>query len=103
MTKEWKPTHYITNDHLFEDGDQTKIEVMLANVGTHNAKVYDRQGYRWGLPYTADVQHLIPITSEPPSVSKETKFTTALKTVYKCPKCGERNSIELSFVGDLKS
>jgi hypothetical protein len=76
-TEEWKPTHYITNYHLFEDGDQTKIEVMLANVDTHNAEVYDKQGYRWGLPYTANVEHLIPIASEPLSVTEETKSTTA--------------------------
>jgi hypothetical protein len=94
MIKEWKPTHTITTP----SGVHELEIVFKLGDDSWGRRRYDVLGYSW-----YDPRDLKPIASEPPSVSEETKSTTAPKTVYKCPNCGERNPIELSFVGDLKS
>jgi DNA-directed RNA polymerase subunit RPC12/RpoP len=83
MTEEWKPTHYIKDCDLFPGNDQSLIEVMVYWKSKDGGEV---QVSRLGDGYVlyANVKHLIPITI---------KSTTALKTVYKCPKCGDRNSL----------
>lgn len=76
--KEWKPTHYIKDCDLFPGNDQSLVGVILEMPecmwdGSSYINVVDGGG----CVLTAEKSDLILITSEPPSVSEETKSTTA--------------------------
>jgi hypothetical protein len=76
-TEEWKPTHYVKEKHLFGGFSGAKIEVELGFKQLDWAEVFLEDSYKKGTYCIVRLEHLIPITSEPPSVSERTKSTTA--------------------------